>query len=94
LFGRFKTLCQLLDRLVFVADQRIDKVSLVLLLELLLTHVLDTLVDKFNFITKLLALRILRLKVAFELCQQNHIVRFDHALQTQTEFALEADQIV
>ena len=69
LFGRFKTLCQLLDRLVFVADQRIDKVSLVLLLELLLTHVLDTLVYKFNFITKLLALRILRLKVAFELCQ-------------------------
>ena len=70
LFNVLKPLRELLNRLVFVANQGVNEILLVILLCLLLVHVLDPLVHKLDLLTKLLALGILRVVVAAELCHE------------------------
>lgn len=70
LFNVLKPLRELLNRLVFVANQGVNEILLVILLCLLLVHVLDPLVHKLDLLTKLLALGILRVVVATELCHE------------------------
>ena len=70
LFNVFKPLRELLNRLVFVANQGVNQILLVILLCLLLVHVLDPLVHKLDLLTELLALGVLGVVVAAELCHE------------------------
>ena len=67
LFDMLEPLSQLLNRLVFVANQGVDQILLVVLLCLLLVDVLDPLVHKLDLLTKLFALGVLRVVIPAEL---------------------------
>ena len=90
----FKLTPQVLDRLVLAENQLVYGMVIEVLFSFLRGDICNLLLQLSCSILKFFLLDVLSLEVAFELRQDKHVVRFNHALEAEAHLGLEADEVV